>query len=1099
MAATLYLCPTTNTALAHIVEHVRIVRRDQPLAALTFLLPSGDAIRQLRHVLGDVVAVRFLQFYNLSAGVLGESGSATHEMSDLATRRLVRAILAEMNDRGELTTFAPVLDKPGFIDVLVEWLREMKTQEITDEAVAKYAWTTGKPRDLQLAGLYRRYQSALASGDCADADGLLWLAADALERVPSLMAGFGELVVVGFDQFSPVQLRIVKALAARVPLNVYLLWDGDRPANSLALGRLAPTHDALLSALSPVEISLEGVATCGPALTHIRQSLFEAGRAPSPDPACCASAIAAPSPEAEVRQALRRIKRLLLDGVREEDIALVAPQPGTYRAIVAAVSREYGVPVACETTLGENPCVAALANLLELAPDFPWRQTFDALRSPYVLQEWLDEGQVKLLDALTRERPVISGQDQWWYALERAPDGDNGEDVVSDDDDGGEAPLVDQCAADEIATLKAGLAGFFSQLTPPAEATHAAYVAWIQDALLGVSYEQDEDEEAGPRAPASLRIVEAAEQGDWALRDVRALRALLQALRTWLDAVALAGKLQVVPGTGQAPRAAAPAVTWGEFAGELMEWLPSVPVPPDRSRAAVRFGPLEINRAVTVDHLFILGLGEGEFPRPPQPDPLYTPAERASHPLPLVRLGNAEDASLWWQVLSNCQCSVTLLRSRYDANGAAWQPSAYWTAVVDLVDGLRVEQPRLAAPPDVEEAACGSELIEALALGNAPGMPAELAGLYQAVLAASEVAGLRDGWAAPGQYEGVLRGGAVAADLRRRFGPGRTWSLSKLNRYGTCPYAFWAQQALELEPLADPAEGFDAMQRGSLVHKILEKLFVRLAEAGMAPGAGTVEEVQALLEAACDELLPGAAARYGFRPGPLWEHEQAELRAELRAYVDWECEPRQAGPFRPFRQELKFGLGPGTGLPVAIPGFEGQEIFLRGVIDRIDSDGAGHLRVIDYKTGSKPFRDDDIVAGRALQSALYAWAVEELMPDAGVVVESCYRHTGSRKESGAVRSSRARENEMVMRAAAKAVEMAGAAAKGWFPAAPSKPSAARACDEMCDFLGLCRVTRHGARKARSSGSPLSDDPPATAAGRTLPAPRGASGAGGGDQ
>ena len=38
-----------------------------------------------------------------------------------------------------------------------------------------------------------------------------------------------------------------------------------------------------------------------------------------------------------------------------------------------------------------------------------------------------------------------------------------------------------------------------------------------------------------------------------------------------------------------------------------------------------------------------------------------------------------------------------------------------------------------------------------------------------------------------------------------------------------------------------------------------------------------------------------------------------------------------------------------------LPGFEGAEIALRGVIDRIDSDGAGHFRVIDYKTGSKKF------------------------------------------------------------------------------------------------------------------------------------------------
>ncbi len=47
--------------------------------------------------------------------------------------------------------------------------------------------------------------------------------------------------------------------------------------------------------------------------------------------------------------------------------------------------------------------------------------------------------------------------------------------------------------------------------------------------------------------------------------------------------------------------------------------------------------------------------------------------------------------------------------------------------------------------------------------------------------------------------------------------------------------------------------------------------------------------------------------------------------------------------------------------------------------------------------------------------------------------------------------------------------MASLAAQGWFPAAPSKGSGARACDERCDYLGLCRATRHGVRKAQHSG------------------------------
>lgn len=1070
MSATLYLAPTTDAVLAHIVERVRRVRPRHTLTRLSFLLPSGEAIRQLRAVLGDVVGARFLQFYNLSSAVLSQAGRATHEVSDLAVRRLVRDILGEMSRRGQLTTFTVMLDKPGFVDVLVEWLREMKTQGIAPEEFARHAGQTGKPRDLQLAGLYTRYQDALRGADCADADGLLWLAAGELERNPRLFAAEGELILAGFDQFSPVQLRLVATLAGRLPLTVYLLWDENRRVESLALGRLAPTRAALAAALLPTEVSLAARDECAPALAHVRRKLFEPAAAPAIDAERAVTAVAAPSAEAEVRHALRRIKQQLLDGAQPEQIALLAPQPGPYRSIVTAVSREYGVPVACETTLGENPCIAALLNLLTLAPAFLWRQTFDALRSPYVRQSWLDAEQIACLDALTRERPVVGGQDQWWYAL-----GEAGRDEAAgegaEDEDRGAPPLLDRLPPEVVARIRRGLAEFFAHLTPPARATHAGYVAWMQDTLLGLAPEPEGEADAAEPAPANLGMARAASEGRWAERDLPALHALLQALRTWLDSVALAGQL----GFGGAGAEGCGAAGWETVASELLDWLPTVPVRPDRRYGAVRFGPLEAGRAVTVDHLFVMGLGEGEFPRPPQRDPLYTASERAAYPLPLARAGKAEDASLWWQVLCNCRCSLTLLRSRFDPNGAEWLPSAYWSAVVDLVDGLagRIETSPVSARPTADDAACAGELLEALAAGGAASAPPALTRPWNAVQAARAVAAARDGWGSLCEHEGHIRDAEVKADLRRRYGAKRSWSVSRLNRYGMCPHAFWAREALRLEAVADPAEGMDALQRGSLVHKLLERLFAGLLSKDIAPGPETEEEVHALLDEVCDHVLPHAAQHYGFRPGPLWDHEQAELRTELHAYMTWECAPKQSGPFRPFAQELKFGIGTDSERTrVALAGPDGEGILLRGVIDRVDSDEAGHLRVIDYKTGSKPFRDDDILAGRALQSALYAWAAEMLLPEAGVVVDTVYRHTGNRTESGRIACGRALENQTVLLAAAQAVRMAAAVLDGWFPAAPSRISGARACDEKCDYLGLCRVSRHGARKALRAGAPV---------------------------
>ena len=84
MSATLYLAPTTESVLAHIVDSTRGFRRERPLAPLTFLLPSGDAIRQLRRSLGDVDRGAVPAVLLVERGDLSEAGSSTHEMSDLA-------------------------------------------------------------------------------------------------------------------------------------------------------------------------------------------------------------------------------------------------------------------------------------------------------------------------------------------------------------------------------------------------------------------------------------------------------------------------------------------------------------------------------------------------------------------------------------------------------------------------------------------------------------------------------------------------------------------------------------------------------------------------------------------------------------------------------------------------------------------------------------------------------------------------------------------------------------------------------------------------------------------------------------------------------
>ncbi|MHB0879057.1 MAG: PD-(D/E)XK nuclease family protein, partial [Anaerolineae bacterium] len=671
MSPTLLLSPTLHAALEHGVGQVRALRQSNAFTPVYVLLPREEAIRQWEQRLGAAMGVHLLQFHALAQAILRQGHRSVQRAHTDEQLQIVTEILTDLAGRGVLTTFVAVANRPGLARALLDWLREMEAQGITPRQLQRQADLSGSARDCQLAAVYRCYERALASRHKADGDRLIGRAAHALAQDGSLFAATGLLLVAGFDQFSPVQLRLLGQLSRRVPGTVvYLLWDSAQDAAGLALSRLRQTRADLEEALQPSTAVLAADAAVPDSLAHLRHVLFRAGITPAGDPGQRLRAVEAPSREAEVRWALREAKRLLLAGVRPDGIALLAPRPDAYERAVAAVAQEYGVPVRLERPLLECPAVAAFAGLLSLAPEFPRRETFDALRSPYTSiasgaageQPWLTAEQVATLDRLTRERPVVAGREQWQQALRR-PAADAAGDGA--DDERADASLLGQLPADQVAAIEAGLLTFFAHLTPPDAGTRIEFTLWLQERILGLFADGD-DEPAAAEAQPSLHLARCCEVGAESRRDIDAVARLTLVLRR------LALRQKTAP----------EAISWEQYRGELLARLAAVSAPSAGGAQAVHFDGLQLGRHLAVDHLFVLGLSEGEFPSLPAADVFYAEEERRHHPLPLVRRDAAEDACLWWQVLACARSRVTLLRPRFDDSGAPWPPSPYWDAAL---------------------------------------------------------------------------------------------------------------------------------------------------------------------------------------------------------------------------------------------------------------------------------------------------------------------------------------------------------------------------------------------------------------------------------
>jgi hypothetical protein len=221
---------------------------------------------------------------------------------------------------------------------------------------------------------------------------------------------------------------------------------------------------------------------------------------------------------------------------------------------------------------------------------------------------------------------------------------------------------------------------------------------------------------------------------------------------------------------------------------------------------------------------------------------------------------------------------------------------------------------------------------------------------------------------AAGPYEGSLA--FLADELSQRYGQTAGWSASRLESYATCPFSFLVSSGLGLEVLETPQIGYQANQLGNLLHRVLEQVFQQASDP--ANTAGVLEHLPEVAR----QVFANAPQQFKFRPSPLWEVQQDELLLVLQATIEGIASLDPQNDWRPLAFELVFGMGQQP--PLCISSGVG-EIRVHGLVDRVDINPNGELRVIDYKSGGSHLTPQDLIDGRRLQLPLYALAANRAL------------------------------------------------------------------------------------------------------------------------
>ena len=385
--------------------------------------------------------------------------------------------------------------------------------------------------------------------------------------------------------------------------------------------------------------------------------------------------------------------------------------------------------------------------------------------------------------------------------------------------------------------------------------------------------------------------------------------------------------------------------------------------------------------------LFIIGLNDQMFPRVIREDPFL----RDRHRLVLgstlgfkidEKLAGHDEERLLFELLSQAATHrLYFSYQRADEEGRTMTPSAFVNAAIKdvrftVLPELAIPRQltsRVTAQPTIQEALPAQELaVIHLIQGHDAGLVLERTGQDGKLFdqgRSVQLAMERES-SDLGPHDGMIRSiseGGTASDQT-------SMSPTSLERYGTCPFQYFAENVLRLEPVrALPNDHLPAVTLGTLMHSMLRLSYERLIVLNWPESELQKDKLRKLIIEGAREVFEHHAAAQGTGHALLWKLAEEKLIDLVYAAALADQVEYRKSAFRPKAFEVEANgfielASNGVGLKV------------HGKLDRIDvrSDPPG-LRIVDYKLkqGAVQKTEDRnlllaAIRGFRLQPPLYA-------------------------------------------------------------------------------------------------------------------------------
>ncbi len=917
--------PVLENAL---IEDIRSCKTDDPFAPLAVIVPSASLVEGLKvllthHAPRAFLNIHFLTFHQLAlrlrddlATVSGAGPGQTLQLvDDFFFEQLVRQVVRRKLPGLEPLTRLPA--SPGTWKGLWATVRDLKDSVVEPamglKAIAEEVFEEDDRTWLRsLFTLHAAVMEASRALGVGSPDDLAASLGQDLSR-SSFLNGQRHLFYYGFYDLSQVQLSFFEAVVRVAPATLYFPFQ-DRPAFVFA-------RQFLDRHLLPLADTHEGRSADGDQSTELVEL----------------SVVNVIGVEEELSRVCREILTLVeVNGYRFDEIGVVARTLEPYQVRLQSVFDHHLVPFTSTAgrPLSREPLVKTLLRLASLPlNDFDRTAVLDVVTSPFYNAEGAGASNANLRPdiwrSLVHTLGITKGEAEWRRLAEPASSS-----ILSDaeaDTDEDDEPM----RMTSVTTQPTYLWELVSRLIQDCQALPAqGSIGTLTDAFLTLvkSHIHMPDLFDGPSTEFS-------EPSD--------LTTVSSQIRS-----SLARLHQLDPLGGD--------ISWEEWVELFRRVLDDARIPIEGDRhQGVQVLDAMTARGRTVRALFILGMNEKSFPRYVREDPFLRDRQRVVLESTLgykidEKLAGHEEELLLFELLSRSATNrLYLSYQRADETGRAMAPSGFIAmAMRDLRFVGRPEETvprrltvRISEHPSIQDLLPAEELALGCLLQGHDALPLlDVMGrdrpLFEQGLATVKTFERESPELGP--FDGIVGAPAPAPskDLDRSFSP------TALERYATCPFQYFGEKVLRLEPVRRLQHHLlPALTLGTLLHESLRLSYERLVQLQWPEGSLSEARVQSTVNQAVADAFAAHAASRGTGHALLWTLAREQVTELVAAAVSSDGAEYQATGFRPVAFETS-----AQGIVRLEP--DASSVFLKvhGTLDRVDYRAEPPaLRIVDYK------------------------------------------------------------------------------------------------------------------------------------------------------